>query len=83
MHLDRRGFLKFAGITGAAAALAACGGPSTSGGGPADAPEVDYSGVQPAKEITWWTNNPGSSEKVSRQIIDAYQRANPGTTVNP
>lgn len=82
MHLDRRGFLKFAGITGAAAALAACGGPSTSGGGPADAPEVDYSGVQPAKEITWWTNNPGSSEKVSRQIIDAYQRANPGTTVN-
>lgn len=82
MHLDRRGFLKFAGITGAAAALAACGGPSTSGGGPADAPEVDYSGVQPAKEITWWTNNPGSSEKVSRQIIDAYQRANPGTKVN-
>ncbi|MBN9789850.1 ABC transporter substrate-binding protein [Pseudonocardia sp. TMWB2A] len=82
MHLDRRGFLKFAGITGAAAALAACGGPSTSGGGPAAVPEVDYSGVQPAKEITWWTNNPGSSEKVSRQIIDAYQRANPGTKVN-
>ncbi|WP_224386520.1 ABC transporter substrate-binding protein [Pseudonocardia sp. ICBG1293] len=82
MHLDRRGFLKFAGITGAAAALAACGGPSTSGGGPADVPEVDYSGVQPAKEITWWTNNPGSSETVSRQIIDAYQRANPGTKVN-
>lgn len=82
MHLDRRGFLKFAGITGAAAALAACGGPSTGGGGPAAVPEVDYSGVQPAKEITWWTNNPGSSEKVSRQIIDAYQRANPGTKVN-
>ncbi|WP_224402862.1 ABC transporter substrate-binding protein [Pseudonocardia sp. ICBG1034] len=82
MHLDRRGFLKFAGITGAAAALAACGGPSTSGGGPAAVPEVDYSGVQPAKEITWWTNNPGSSETVSRQIIDAYQRANPGTKVN-
>ncbi|ALE81502.1 carbohydrate-binding protein [Pseudonocardia sp. AL041005-10] len=82
MHLDRRGFLKFAGITGAAAALAACGGPSTSGDGPAAVPEVDYSGVQPAKEITWWTNNPGSSEKVSRQIIDAYQRANPGTKVN-
>ncbi|MFG1637860.1 ABC transporter substrate-binding protein [Pseudonocardia alni] len=82
MHLDRRGFLKFAGITGAAAALAACGGPSTGGGGPAAVPEVDYSGVQPAKEITWWTNNPGSSETVSRQIIDAYQRANPGTKVN-
>lgn len=80
--LDRRGFLKFAGIAGATAALAACGGPSVSGGGPAEVPEVDYTGVRPAGEITWWSNNPGSSEAVSRKIIDAFQRENPGIRVN-
>jgi sn-glycerol 3-phosphate transport system substrate-binding protein len=30
-HLDRRHFLGLAGVTASAAALAACGGPSTSG----------------------------------------------------
>ncbi|MEV1293466.1 ABC transporter substrate-binding protein [Pseudonocardia sp. NPDC049635] len=82
LSVDRRGFLKFAGIAGAAAALAACGGPSTSDDAGGAAAEIDYSGVQPASEITWWSNNPGGSEAVSRQIIEAFHQENPDIRVN-
>ena len=48
-HLDRRHFLGLAGVTASAAALAACGGPSTSGTPKAsEAAELDFSGVKPA-----------------------------------
>jgi sn-glycerol 3-phosphate transport system substrate-binding protein len=73
--LDRRRFLGLAGAVGTAAALAACGGPSTStGGGGAAAPtsDVDWSSITPAKEITFWSSNPGSSQAVTQQIIDAF-----------
>lgn len=71
--LDRRRFLRSASIAGlATAALAACGGPSTSGGAGAGAESIDYTGVTPAPEITWWSNNPGGSQAVSQQIIDAF-----------
>jgi sn-glycerol 3-phosphate transport system substrate-binding protein len=72
--LDRRRFLGLAGALGTAAALAACGGPSTSTGGGAEAPsdETDWSTITPAKEITFWSSNPGSSQAVTQQIIDAF-----------
>jgi sn-glycerol 3-phosphate transport system substrate-binding protein len=73
--LDRRRFLGLAGAVGTAAALAACGGPSTSsggGGGAATATETDWSTITPAKEITFWSSNPGSSQAVTQQIIDAF-----------
>src|SRR3954467_6908178 len=75
--LDRRRFLGLAGALGTAAALAACGGPSTSGGGSAAAPtdETDWSSITPAKEITFWSSNPGSSQAVTQQIIDAFHAA--------
>ena len=82
LSVDRRSFLRFAGIAGAAAALAACGGPSTSGGDDAAATDIDYTGLQPASEITWWSNNPGGSEAVSRQIIKAFHREHPGIRVD-
>src|SRR3954469_6765052 len=82
--LDRRRFLGLAGALGTAAALAACGGPSTSGGGGAAAPsdETDWSSVTPAKEITFWSNNPGSSQAVSQQIIDAFHASQSDIKVN-
>jgi len=82
--MDRRRFLGLATTAGlSTAALAACGGPSTSpsGAAPAAAPEIDYSGVKPAGQITWWSNNPGSSKDVSQQIIDTFHAAQPDIKV--
>ncbi|SHL25975.1 carbohydrate ABC transporter substrate-binding protein, CUT1 family [Pseudonocardia thermophila] len=83
-ELDRRGFLRLTGMAGAAAAVAACGGPTVTapGSGPAAVEQVDFTGVTPAKTITFWSNNPGSSGPVTQQIIDAYEAANPGMKVN-
>ncbi|MEQ3552335.1 ABC transporter substrate-binding protein [Pseudonocardia nematodicida] len=80
--VDRRSLFKFAGLAGATAALAACGGPSTSGGAGDTGGDIDYSGVTPAGEITWWSSNPGSSEEVSRQIIERFHQQNPDIRVN-
>src|SRR3954452_24671214 len=73
--LDRRRFLGLAGAFGTAAALAACGGASTSGGGgpaAASSGSTDWSKITPAKEITFWSSNPGSSQAVTQQIIDSF-----------
>jgi sn-glycerol 3-phosphate transport system substrate-binding protein len=82
--LDRRGFLRLASAVGLTAAVAACGGPvTTSGSAPSTAPaDIDYSGVKPAAQITWWSNNPGSSQAVSQQIIDAFHAAQPDIKVS-
>ncbi|MEJ3656396.1 ABC transporter substrate-binding protein [Actinomycetes bacterium KLBMP 9759] len=73
-YVDRRGFLRIAGAAGVTAALAACGGPTTTapGAGPAAPEQLDYTGVKPAAEITFWSNNPGGSQAVTQQIIDAF-----------
>lgn len=81
--LDRRGFLGLAGLSVTAAALSACGsGPDTSGGGQAatGVEQVDFSGVEPAKKITFWSTHPGDSGQVTAEIIEAFQ-AESGITV--
>ncbi|MDA8439322.1 MAG: ABC transporter substrate-binding protein [Propionibacterium sp.] len=84
--LSRRSLLGVAGLGLGAAALSACGGPSTStaadpvsAGGRPNGPS--FAGVQPAKEITFWSNHPGNSEAVTRSIIAKFAAAT-GITVN-
>lgn len=84
IDLDRRRFLGLAGLGVSALALSACGGgPSTSGGGATKGKvhQVDFDGVKPAKEITFWTTNPGESGPVTKEIIAAFQKENPDITV--
>jgi len=82
--LDRRRFLGLTGAVGVAAALAACGGPSTSSDAAATAAsdDTDWSSVTPAKEITFWSSNPGSSQAVTQQIIDAFHASQSDIKVN-
>ena len=60
MNLDRRNFLGLAGASAGAAALAACGGPSTSGGGATSgATDIDFTGVKPAGFVRLLDQPPG------------------------
>jgi len=59
----------------AAFAIPGCGGPTiTSGRGPGAEVDIDYSGVRPASEITFWSNHPGGSMDAERAIIADFQR---------
>lgn len=87
-QIDRRRFFGIAGLGAGAMALAACGGPSTappgaaaSGSGTAGAPAVDYTGVKPAANITFWTSHPGGSQDVEAAIIKAFNASGAGITV--
>lgn len=51
--------------------LAACG-PDTTGGDDDAQEEVDVSGVEPADEITFWTNHPGGSADIENELIEEF-----------
>lgn len=78
-RLSRRGLLGALGLGAGVAALSACGGPTVSGGnstptGPAADPNgPDFTGVTAAKSITFWSNHPGNSEAVTKEIIAAFK----------
>ncbi|CAM3769142.1 ABC transporter substrate-binding protein [Isoptericola cucumis] len=60
----------------AALGLTACAGPSvgaTSDDASADAEAVDWSQVEPATEITWWSNHPGQSQDLEKQYIEEFE----------
>ncbi|MHC6221853.1 ABC transporter substrate-binding protein [Arthrobacter sp. MMS24-S77] len=83
INLDRRNFLGLAGLGVGAAALAACGGPSTASSGTSNAStELDFTGVKPAAKIDFWTNHPGQSQDVEKSIIDKFQAKFPDIKVN-
>src|SRR3954470_20569463 len=75
--ISRRRFLGLAAGGLSAAALAACsGGPSTTSTDSSGKPEtLDYTGVKPAGSITFWSSNPGSSQAVTQEIIDAFHQS--------
>jgi sn-glycerol 3-phosphate transport system substrate-binding protein len=81
-ELSRRGLLRLGAVLGGSAALAACGGPTLSDSGGAAQSEVDWSRVQPAPQITWWSNHPGTSIELEKEYIRRFQEQNPGITVN-
>jgi sn-glycerol 3-phosphate transport system substrate-binding protein len=80
-QLSRRRLLQLGALLSGTAALAACGGPSISSGGSTEQTEIDWSGVQPASHITWWSNHPGSSMAVEQELIRRFQQQNPGIIV--
>lgn len=56
----------------AALALTACG-PDTSGDGPAEEAEgTDWSSVEPAESITFWTNHPGGSQALEEELVERF-----------
>lgn len=65
-----------------ALALTACAGPSVnndSTGAASGTPEgkseaVDYSAIEPATEISFWTNHPGGSIDIEQSIIDEFTK---------
>ncbi len=81
--LDRRSFLGLSALGLGAAALAACAGPSTSGGAaaPTSTTSDDWSGVTPAKEVSFWSNHPGGSSDVEAELVAAFNASQPDTTV--
>ncbi|WP_275775675.1 ABC transporter substrate-binding protein [Paenarthrobacter sp. Y-19] len=82
-NLDRRHFLGLVGLGAGAAALAACGGPSTAGTADAvDTATIDFSGVKPAASIDFWTNHPGKSQDVEKAIIEKFHAKFPDIKVN-
>ncbi|QUW19358.1 ABC transporter substrate-binding protein [Agrococcus sp. Marseille-Q4369] len=55
----------------AALALTACG-PSVGASSADAATEVDWASIEPAESITFWTNHPGGSQEIERQLVDAF-----------
>lgn len=87
LHLPRgfsRRSLLGMGIAGAGAlGLAACGGGPDVGGGGGEAEEadLDFSGVEPATEIDFWTNHPGGSQEVEKELLGTFTEET-GISVN-
>ncbi len=69
----------------AALGVAACSGPAVGTDTAAEAQtidEVDWSQVEPASEITWWSNHPGASQDVEQELIRRFNEVHPEITVN-
>lgn len=81
-RIGRRGFLGATAAGLGTLGLAACGGPSTSSKGQqSSSGNIDYSGVKPASEITFWSSHPGTSQKIEQKLIDKFHASNPGIKV--
>ena len=81
--IDRRRFMALSGLGLSATALAACSGPSTSGGSGASASAAtDWSKVKPAAKISFMSSHPGTSQPIEQTLIDAFQKANPDIKVD-
>jgi len=75
--MSRRKLLGVASAGLVALALAACAGPSVAGTDPEPTASTgvagpDFTGVEPADKITFLSANPGGSQAVTQEIIDAF-----------
>ncbi|MGP0222314.1 ABC transporter substrate-binding protein [Paenarthrobacter sp. NCHU4564] len=83
ISLSRKQFLGVAGASFGTLTLAACGGPSTTGGGSNNTAEAaDWSKLKPASSISFMSSHPGKSRDTELKLIEAFQKAQPGITVN-
>ena len=74
----RRKFLALASTAASATALAACAGTSSTnpqGGN-------DKGGDGEVTELTWWSNHPGTSKDIEKEIISRFEKENPDIKVN-
>lgn len=73
--------LKAVSLAGVAAlTLGACGGPTVDSGNGSEptgseAPATDWAAVEPAEEIAFWTNHPGGSMDVEKELIANFTAA--------
>ena len=79
---SRRNVLALGGATATAGLLAACGGPSVGGDTSREEhEETEWDGVEPAEQITWWSNHPGNTLEWEQSVIDDFT-AEHGIEVN-
>ncbi|MFC7406447.1 ABC transporter substrate-binding protein [Georgenia alba] len=74
---SRRSVLTLGGLGLGAGVLAACGGPSLAGGGGGGGEEetgaaTDWAGVEPATDLVFWSNHPGSTKDLEEEYIAAF-----------
>lgn len=72
---SRRDVLALGGLGLGAGLLAACGGPSVASGEDSDDGEADgtdWSGVEPAEELVFWSNHPGNTKELEEEYIAAF-----------
>lgn len=68
----RNGLILSAGIAAAALALSGCV-PSTGSGGETESKDLDFTDVEPASEIIFWSNHPGGSIDLEEEIIKRFK----------
>lgn len=79
--LNRRGFLAVAGMTGAAATLAACAGTSSTSSPTTSGATSSEGSTDGALTLTWWSNHPGGSKEVEEELISRFEAENPDITI--
>ena len=67
---NRRLMTGVAGLSISALALTACGPDTT--GETAETEDTDFTDVEPADSITFWTNHPGGSQDVESELIEGF-----------
>ncbi|MEE2056823.1 ABC transporter substrate-binding protein [Rhodococcus artemisiae] len=79
-NLNRRGFLGLTGLVATSAALAACAGTGDGSSGSSGASGSAASGD--ATTVNFWSNHPGKSIEIEKELISRFQAQNPELTVN-
>ncbi|WFR73353.1 ABC transporter substrate-binding protein [Prescottella defluvii] len=77
-HINRRGFLGLTGAIAAGAALTACAG-SGSGSGSSSSSASSSGG---SNTITFWSNHPGKSQDVEKELIKRFEAKYPDLKVD-